>query len=53
MGRFEKLLSLNQYAKEVSFEQLDKILKRYGFVRRNLGSGSSHYTYAHPKLMDI
>lgn len=27
--------------------------KRGGFIRRNPGSGSSHYTYSHPDLVDI
>jgi len=54
MSRFEKLLlGMKQNPKNVSFEELDKVLKKCGFERRNPGSGSSHYTYAHPQLMDI
>lgn len=39
--------------KDVRFEDLDKVLKFYGFSRRNPKSGSSHYTYFHTKLSDI
>jgi len=31
--------------KKVRFEELDKLLNRYGFERRQPRGGSSHYTY--------
>jgi predicted RNA binding protein YcfA (HicA-like mRNA interferase family) len=39
--------------KDVNYEQLDKLLLKYGFERSNPGTGSSHYTYRHPELVDI
>jgi len=39
--------------KDVNFEELDKLLLKNGFKRNNPGSGSSHYTYRHPDLIDI
>lgn len=39
--------------KDIKFEDLDKILKQYGFKCRQPGKGSSHYNYYHPKLTDI
>jgi hypothetical protein len=32
--------------KNVKFEDIDKLLKAFGFLRRQPGSGSSHYTYS-------
>ncbi|HVB11083.1 MAG TPA: hypothetical protein VNM16_12055, partial [Bacillota bacterium] len=29
----------------VRFEELDRLLRRWGFVRRQPGGGSSHYVY--------
>ncbi|NPV53550.1 MAG: type II toxin-antitoxin system HicA family toxin [Firmicutes bacterium] len=39
--------------KDVRFEDLDKILKKYGFECRQPSKGSSHYNYYHPRLPDI
>ena len=39
--------------KNVEFEELDKILNRYNFKRRQPRKGSSHYTYSHDKIDDI
>jgi len=39
--------------KDVNYKELDKLLLKYGFERSNPGSGSSHYTYRHPQLVDI
>lgn len=36
--------------KDVDFEELDKLLKQYGFKCRQPGKGSSHYIYYHPEL---
>lgn len=37
----------------VRFEDLDKVLKYYGFDCRQPKGGSSHYTYFHTNLPDI
>ena len=39
--------------KDVNFDDLDKLLKRYGFQRRQPRGGSSHYSYSHPDLQDV
>lgn len=39
--------------KDVNFQDLDKILRKFGFSCRKPSSGSSHYTYFHTKLPDI
>ncbi len=36
--------------KNVNFEDLDKLLKKNGFTRRQPSGGSSHYIYYHPEL---
>jgi len=37
----------------ISFEETDKLLTNVaGITRRNPNSGSSHYTYSHPDLID-
>lgn len=46
MSKFAKLLQrINNNPKQVRFEELDKILSRGGFIRRQPRNGSSHYTY--------
>ncbi len=46
MGQLEKLLlRIKNNPKQVRFEELDKILRRSGFQRRQPGKGSSHYIY--------
>ena len=46
MGKFEKLLlKIKNNPKNVRFEELDKILLKSGFQKRQPGKGSSHYTY--------
>lgn len=56
----EKLTKINKLyiqivrnPKDVKFEELDRILKRYGFKCRQPGKGSSHYIYYHPELPDV
>jgi RNA recognition motif-containing protein len=39
--------------KNVNFDELDKVLKHYGFNCRQSGGGSSHYVYFHSRLQDI
>jgi len=54
MSQIEKLLkSLEENPKHVAFTDLDKILKHFGFERREPKSGSSHVTYSHPLLAEI
>lgn len=46
MSQWEKLLErIRNNPKTVTFEEVDKILCRIGFERRQPGGGSSHYTY--------
>ncbi|NLC77893.1 MAG: hypothetical protein GX750_09800 [Clostridia bacterium] len=54
MTKFDKLYSkIVNNPKDVSFEELDKVLKHYGFKCRQSGGGSSHYNYYHAALTDI
>lgn len=46
MSKFEKLLQkIRNNPKHVRFEELNKILIRYGFTKRQASSGTSHYYY--------
>lgn len=46
MSRLEKLLrKIKNNPRQVRFEELDKILVRSGFNRRQPSGGSSHYIY--------
>lgn len=46
LGKLEKLLQkIKNNPKQVRFEELDKILTRAGFTRRQRRRGSSHYIY--------
>lgn len=46
MGKLKKLLEkIKNNPKQVRFEELDRILLRAGFRRRQPGGGSSHYIY--------
>lgn len=54
MTKLDKLYArIVRNPKNVEFAEIDKILKRYGFKRRQPGRGSSHYTYYHPTIPDI
>ncbi|ACV64569.1 YcfA family protein [Desulfofarcimen acetoxidans DSM 771] len=47
MGKLEKLLKkIKNNPKAMRFEELDKILIRTGFNRRQPRKGSSHYIYS-------
>lgn len=49
MTKAEKLLQkIRNNPKQVSFEDLDRLLRNWGFVSRQSGGGSSHYFYYHP-----
>ena len=46
MSKLEKLLQrIKNNPKTVRFEELDKVLRREGYVPSQSRSGSSHYTY--------
>ena len=46
MSQWEKLLErIRNNPKTVTFEELDKILVRSGYEKRQPGGGSSHYTF--------
>ena len=46
MSRYDKLLNkVKNNPKQVKFEDLDKILIKEGFSRRQPRKGSSHYIY--------
>ena len=52
MGQIEKLLrAIKINPKDVPWEDIDRLLKHYGFGCRN--QGGSHYTYYHPELEEI
>ena len=54
MTKFSKLYAkIVHNPKDVEFEELDKILRKYNFKRRQPSKGSSHYTYSHDKIDDI
>jgi len=54
MTKIDKLYTkIVRNPKDVSFAEIDKILKQYGFSCRQPGSGSSHYHYYHPNLVEI
>ncbi len=49
MGRKEKLLEkIKNNPRDVRFEEIDKLLSYYGFVKRN--TGGSHNVYKHEEL---
>ena len=46
MSQFEKLLEkIKNNPKSVRFEELEKVLLRYGFTERQSSGGSSHYIF--------
>jgi hypothetical protein len=46
LSQWEKLLErIRNNPKTVTFEELDKILVRSGYEKRQPGGGSSHYTF--------
>ncbi len=46
MSQWEKLLSrLYELDGSLRFDDLEKILTRYGFQKRGTGTGSSHFTF--------
>ncbi|MFP5520793.1 type II toxin-antitoxin system HicA family toxin [Peptococcus simiae] len=54
MSKKEKLLAgIRNNPKDVSFQDLDSLLRSAGFIRRQSSKGSSHYTYSHTRLVEI
>lgn len=54
MSQLKKLLAkIKNNPKQVRFEELDKILIRAGFQRRQPGGGSSHYVYTKGRAMIV
>ncbi len=49
MSQWEKLLAkIRNNPRTVTFEEVDKILCKLGYERRQPGTGSSHYTFRKP-----
>ena len=54
MTKFDKLYSeVVRNPKDVKFEDLEKLIIRFGFERRKQRSGTSHFQYSHPDLIEI
>lgn len=55
MSHYKKLYAkMKNNPKDVRFQDIDKLLtQKGGFIRKNPGRGSSHYTYSHPNLVPI
>lgn len=54
MTKFEKLYAeMVRNPKEVKFEDLEKLIIRFGFERRKQRSGTRHFQYSHPDLTEI
>lgn len=55
MSHYKKLYNkMKNNPRYIRFQSIDKLLtKKGGFIRRNPVSGSGHYTYSHPDLVDI
>lgn len=54
LTQFDKLYAdIVRNPKNVKFEDLDKLLIRSGFKCHKQHSGTSHFHYSHPDLIDI
>lgn len=54
MTKFDKLYAeIVRNPKDVKFEDLEKLITRFGFERRKQRSGTSHFQYFHPDLIEI
>lgn len=45
----KRLLNILNNTKNVRFKEMDSLLFEMGYIRRQSGSGSSHFVYSHPK----
>lgn len=53
MSQIEKLykkINRKPTPSDILFDEVDRLLKAYGFVQRQPSGGSSHYIYSHPEL---
>lgn len=54
MGKLEKrLCKIRENRRNVRFDELDFLLRSFGFEVRQSGTGSSHYVYFRPGCMPI
>jgi len=54
MGKLEKLIEkILKLDKNLRFDELAKVLKRYGYNQSQPGKGSSHYTFRKDGKMPI
>lgn len=54
MTKAEKLLQkIRNNPKQVSFEDLEKLLLSFGYVKRQPRKGSSHFSYRHDSLAPL
>ena len=54
MTKLDKLYTrIVNNPKDVKYEDIDKMLRKYGFECRQPSKGSSHYNYYHPSLPDL
>lgn len=54
LTKFDKLYAeIVRNPKDVKFEELEKLIIRFGFERRKQRSGTSHFQYTHPDLTEI
>ncbi len=54
MSQWDKLIRrILNLSKDVRFEELKKILERYGYSCQQPGKGSSHYVFRKPGAMPI
>lgn len=51
--REKRELAIRNNPKNVRFDDLDALLKDNGFLCKQPGGGSSHYTYVHPLLANV
>lgn len=47
--KLKAIRAVLQNPQHVDFETVDRILRDFGFIPRQPGGGSSHYTYRNPK----
>jgi len=55
LSKIEKLfekLKRRPTPSDILFNEVDKLLRAFDFIRRQPSGGSSHYIYIHPELSD-
>lgn len=54
MSRWDKLIQkICVLSNDLRFEEIRKVLESYGYIMKNPGSGSSHYTFRKPGCKPI